>query len=234
MRIYVHGWWAATAIIYLGLVFGRVRIDIETNIDGSSVRDDSARARAERHLYKSFDRARRLAAAFADLGDEQRDAALDFFALTCRAYDSYLEDWARHHAPRNGAGRLLARHALPLRESVTDFLRWDPDHNDAHAVFDALTRADYVAAAAALGRLVSLYESALGYRDGSVAWDGVDDAIPPRITFLERQCAPRRACSKPGGAKGILVVYARELCARSFADDVLASPFLFRDKLHID
>ena len=164
MRIYVHGWWAATAIIYLGLVFGRERIDIETNIDGSSVRDDSARARAEHHLYKSFDRARRLAAAFADLGDEQRDAALDFFALTCRAYDSYLEDWARQHAPRNGAGRLLARHALPLRESVTDFLKWDPDRNDAHAVFDALTRADDVAAAAALGRLVSLYESALGYR----------------------------------------------------------------------
>ena len=99
MRIYVHGWWAATAVIYLGLVFGRGRIDIETNIDGSSVRDDSARARAEHHLYKSFDRARRLAAAFADLGDEQRDAALDFFALTCRAYDSYLEDWARQHAP---------------------------------------------------------------------------------------------------------------------------------------
>ena len=138
MRTYVHG------LIYLGLVFGRGRIDIETNIDGSPVRDDSARARAEHHLYKSFDRARRLAAAFADLGDEQRDAALDFFALTCRAYDSYLEDWARHHAPRNGAGRLLARHALPLRESVTDFLRWDPDHNDAHAVFDALTRADDV------------------------------------------------------------------------------------------
>ena len=136
MRIYVHGWWAATAIIYLGLVFGRERIDIETSIDGSPVQDDSARARAEHHLFKSFDRARRLAAAFADLGDEQRDAALDFFALTCRAYDSYLEDWARHHAPRNGAGRLLARHALPLRESITDFLKWDPDRNDAHAVLD--------------------------------------------------------------------------------------------------
>ncbi len=195
MRTYVHG------LIYLGLVFGRGRIDIETNIDGSPVRDDSARARAERHLFKSFDRARRLAAAFADLGDEQRDAALDFFALTCRAYDSYLEDWARHHAPRNGAGRLLARHALPLRESITDFLKWDPDRNDAHAVFDAITRADDVAAAAALGRLVSLYESALGYRDGGVAWDGVDDAVPPRITFLERQ-APKGfwSCTRASSA----------------------------------
>ena len=64
MRTYVHG------LIYLGLVFGRGRIDIETNIDGSPVRDDSARARAERHLYKGSERARHLAAAFEDLGDE--------------------------------------------------------------------------------------------------------------------------------------------------------------------
>ena len=42
MRTYVHG------LIYLGLVFGRGRIDIETNIDGSPVRDESARARAGR------------------------------------------------------------------------------------------------------------------------------------------------------------------------------------------
>ena len=203
MRIYVHGWWAATAIIYLGLVFGRGRIDIETNIDGSPVRDDSARARAEHHLFKSFDRARRLAAAFADLGDEQRDAALDFFALTCRAYDSYLEDWARHHAPRNGAGRLLARHAS-RSERAYRFLKWDPDRNDAHAVFDALTRADDVAAAAAirLGRLVSLYESALGYRDGGVAWDGVDDAAPPRIRSWSgsaRRAARARSRGAPRG-----------------------------------
>ena len=125
-------------------------------------------------------------------------------------------------------------------------MKWDPDHNDAHALFDAITRADEAGAVSSLRRLAASYETeALGYErvgvdgagPGTAAferWAGVDDAVPPRITFLERQCAPRRACSKPGGAKGILVVYARELCARSFADDVLASPFLFRDKLHID
>ena len=179
-------------------------------------------------------------------GNEQRDAALDFLALTCRAYDSYLEDWARHHAPRNGAGRLLARHALPLRESVTDFWKWDPDHNDAHALFDAITRADEAGAVSSLRRLAASYETeALGYErvgvdgagPGTAAferWAGVDDAVPPRVSFLEQQCATRRACSKPDGAKGILIVYARELCARSFADDVLASPFHFRAQPLID
>jgi hypothetical protein len=181
-------------------------------------------------IFKTKDSQDNLTHCLISTGDEQRDAALDFLALTCRAYDSYLEDWARHHAPRNGAGRLLARHALPLRESVTDFLKWDPDHNDAHALFDAITRADEAGAVSSLRRLAASYETeALGYERF-----GVDDAVPPRVSFLEQQCATRRACSKPGGAKGILIVYARELCARSFADDVLASPFLFRAQPLID
>ena len=197
-------------------------------------------------IFKTKDSQDNLTHWLISTGDEQRDAALDFLALTCRAYDSYLEDWARHHAPRNGAGRLLARHALPLRESVTDFLKWDPDHNDAHALFDAITRADEAGAVSSLRRLAASYETeALGYErvgvdgagPGTAAferWAGVDDAVPPRVSFLEQQCATRRACSKPGGAKGILIVYARELCARSFADDVLASPFLFRAQPLLD
>ena len=197
-------------------------------------------------IFKPKDSQDNLTYWLISTGNEQRDAALDFLALTCRAYDSYLEDWARHHAPRNGAGRLLARHALPLRESVTDFWKWDPDHNDAHALFDAITRADEAGAVSSLRRLAASYETeALGYErvgvdgagPGTAAferWAVVDDAVPPRVSFLEQQCATRRACSKPGGAKGILIVYARELCARSFADDVLASPFLFRAQPLID
>ena len=197
-------------------------------------------------IFKPKDSQDNLTYWLISTGNEQRDAALDFLALTCRAYDSYLEDWARHHAPRNGAGRLLARHALPLRESVTDFWKWDPEHNDAHALFDAITRADEAGAVSSLRRLAASYETeALGYErvgvdgagPGTAAferWAGVDDAVPPRVSFLEQQCATRRACSKPGGARGILIVYARELCARSFADDVLASPFLFRAQPLLD
>ena len=130
-------------------------------------------------IFKTKDSQDNLTHWLISTGDEQRDAALDFLALTCRAYDSYLEDWARHHAPRNGAGRLLARHALPLRESVTDFLKWDPDHNDAHALFDAITRADEAGAVSSLRRLAASYETeALGYERV-----GVDGAGPGTAAF---------------------------------------------------
>ena len=53
----------------------------------------------------------------------------------------------------------------------------------------------------------------LGRHDRYVA----DDATgPPRVAFLDAQCAPRRDCAADA--------YARSLCARSFKDDVLAAP----------
>ena len=179
MRTYVHG------LIYLGLVFGRGRIDIETNIDGRSGTIRPGRAPSATSTRASIEPG--ASRQRCGSGRRQRDAALDFRAHM-RAYDSYLEDWARHHAPRNGAGRLLARHALPLREGVADF-EMGPDLNDAHAVFDALTRADDVAACCARTPRFSVRERAgLPGRGRRVGWD--DDA-PPRITFLEQQCAPR-------------------------------------------
>ena len=68
----------------------------------------------------------------------------------------------------------------------------------------------------------------VGAGPGSAAYEtfaGADADAAPRIAFLDAQCAPRATCREGGDA------YARALCDRSFAVDVLASPFLHRRAL---
>ncbi|EGB03765.1 hypothetical protein AURANDRAFT_67755 [Aureococcus anophagefferens] len=188
-----------------------------------------AQDRAERHLYKGLDLARDLARAAEPFSDAFAECALDFLAWTCRAYDAYLEAWARDAAPRDAAGRLLVD-AAPATPA------WD-DGSAAHALYAAVAARDGAGAAHALARLGDAYAAALRYATlgvdgqgpGSAAfgpWSSHDDKRPPRVPFLDAQCGPRAACRRPGGGPG--AAYAAELCARSFAPDVLASPFYFR------
>ncbi|KAH8085484.1 hypothetical protein JL720_7469 [Aureococcus anophagefferens] len=153
-----------------------------------------AQDRAERHLYKGLDLARDLARAAEPFSDAFAECALDFLAWTCRAYDAYLEAWARDAAPRDAAGRLLVD-AAPATPA------WD-DGSAAHALYAAVA----ATGAPALARLGDAYAAALRY--------------------ATLGCGPRAACRRPGGGPG--AAYAAELCARSFAHDVLASPFYFR------
>ncbi|KAH8068416.1 hypothetical protein JL720_12188 [Aureococcus anophagefferens] len=85
----------------------------------------------------------------------------------------------------------------------------------------------------ALARLGDAYAAALRYATlgvdgqgpGSAPGPGRRDGDKRRACRSSAQCGPR-ACRRPGGGPG--AAYAAELCARSFAPDVLASPFYFR------
>ncbi|KAH8048807.1 hypothetical protein JL722_12268 [Aureococcus anophagefferens] len=167
-----------------------------------------AQDRAERHLYKGLDLARDLARAAEPFSDAFAECSLDFLAWTCRAYDAYLEAWARDAAPGTP----------PAACSSTPRRRRPPGTTAARRTRSTRPSRARRRWRRARSRLGDAYAAALRY-----ATLGVDGQGPGSAAF--GPCAAR-ARAAPGGGPG--AAYAAELCARSFAHDVLASPFYFR------
>ncbi|KAH8064884.1 hypothetical protein JL722_1773 [Aureococcus anophagefferens] len=112
------------------------------------VRPLAAQDRAERHLFRFYHWASQLAALVdGGLPDAVAECALDFLALSCRAYDAFLGDWAREAAV--AADGTVRASALAARRRQRD-------------LFDAVAAADAAAAKRALDALVRLYERELG------------------------------------------------------------------------
>ena len=189
--------------------------------------------RAERHLHKSYVFADALAVAVSidadaggGLGDRLANCALDFLAWTCLAYDAYLADWVAARGALDAGGAMVAAAAH----------RSAPAGGPHRALHAAATHRSATDASAALRAIYGAYGAALaqagvgvdGAGPGTAAYEtsaGADADAAPRIAFLDAQCAPRATCSEGGDA------YARALCDRSFAVDVLTSPFLHRRAL---
>ena len=119
------------------------------------VRPLAAQDRAERHLFRFYHWASQLAALMdGGLPDAVAECALDFLALSCRAYDAFLGDWAREEAAVAADGTVPG--AAPRGDEASP----------ARDLFDAVAAGDAAAAKRALDALVRLYERELGVVPG--------------------------------------------------------------------